>query len=439
MPETGTERSSKLRVTRRQFLAGAGAAVTLAACASTGVNVYRRDPSTTSTAYLTPDTSAVPKPTIPAGSVSPTDRTLVVIEMGGGNDTLSTVVPLNAGYRDLRSTTAIEHPIEIDDEIGLHPALVTLGERYRTGDVAIVEGLGMEDFDLSHFVSMRNWWDGTPEPDGTGWLGRYLDATVGYEQVLAGISVGPNPSPAMLGGGSFVVGVSDPDGLASGFPWWIDDVRDFVGVWSGFAPAGIPVGELDPVRRAIANTASAQQTLYGSVRPLQGLLSREQVDWGTLEGRLALAAGLIVSDVHPSVVYVHGNTDFDTHEDQLSLHGALMGELDRGVARFFEIIEAAGVTDDVLVMTTSEFGRRPEDNNGGTDHGTAASHFVIGSSVIGGRYGETPSLRKLDPDGNMIHTSDFRSLYATVLDGWLGAPADDILRGIYETFPLIGA
>ena len=326
---------------------------------------------------------------------------------------------------------------KVDSEIGLHPALTAVSDRYRRGEVAIVEGLGMEDFDLSHFVSMRNWWDGTTEPDHTGWLGRYLDATVGYEEVLAGISVGPNPSPAMLGSGSFVVGVSDPDGLASGFPWWVDDVRDFVGVWSGFAPSSIPVQDLDPVRRAIANTARAQQTLQRSIRPLQGLLSEGEIGWDTLEGRMALAAGLIVSEVNPRVVYVHGNTDFDTHEDQLSLHGELMGELDRGIARFFEIIDAAGASDKVLLMTTSEFGRRPEDNDGGTDHGTAGSHFVIGSRIIGGRYGETPSLTKLDPDGNMIHTADFRSLYATVLDQWLEAPADDILRGSYETFPIV--
>lgn len=423
-------------VTRRQFIAGAGAAVTLAACAGSGINVYQRA-GTTSGSYLTPGTSAAPKPTLPQGTVPTTNQTLVVVEMGGGNDTLSTVVPASGRYRDLRSTTAVEDPIEIDAEIGLHPALETIAARYRNGDVAIVEGLGVPDPDLSHFVSMRRWWDGTAEPDHTGWLGRYLDASVGYERVLAGLSVGPNPSPAMLGSGSFVVGLSDPDGLASGFPWWVDDVRDFVGVWSGFAPAGVPVSELDPVRRAIANSSRAQRTLQRSIRPLQGLMSSSEAAWDTLEGRMALAAGLIASDVDPRVVFVHGNTDFDTHEDQLAVHGGLMQELDRGIARFFDIIDAAGMSDRVIVITTSEFGRRPEDNDGGTDHGTAGSHFVIGSRVEGGRYGESPSLRKLDGDGNLIHTADYRSLYATVLESWLAAPAGEILRGEYETFPLI--
>jgi uncharacterized protein (DUF1501 family) len=433
-----TDDRPTFKVSRRRFLAGAGAAVTLAACAGSGIDVYRRAATTTS-AYLTPGTAPSPTSTIPTGTVPVTDRTLVVVEMGGGNDSLSTVVPASGRYRDLRTTTAIEHPIGIDDDIGLHPALTTIAERYRAGDVAIVEGLGMPDPDLSHFVSMRRWWDGTDRPDHTGWLGRYLDASVGYEQILAGISVGPNPSPAMLGSGSFVVGVSSPDGLASGFPWWVDDVRDFAGVWSGFAPAGVPVAELDPVRRAIANTADAQRTLQRSISPLQNLLDGSSLEWESLEGRLALAAGLIVSDVDPRVIYVHGNTDFDTHEDQLDVHGTLMEQLDRGIAGFFEIIDAAGASDRVLLMTTSEFGRRPRDNDGGTDHGTAGSHFVIGSRVAGGRYGETPSLRRLDPDGNLIHTVDFRSLYATVLERWLEASPDDILRGSYETLPFVEA
>jgi len=154
------------RVNRRQFLVGAGAAVTLAACTGSGINVYRRAATTTS-AYLTPGTTATVQPTIPAGVAPVTDRTLVVVGKTKLNDSLSTVVPASGRYRDLRTTTAIEHPIEIDDGIGLHPALTTIAERYRAGDVAIVEGLGMPEPDLSHFVAMRRWWDGTDRPDQT--------------------------------------------------------------------------------------------------------------------------------------------------------------------------------------------------------------------------------------------------------------------------------
>lgn len=422
-------------VTRRQFMGGLGVSVAVAACGSQGITVMQRSPRTDSS-LSTPGTAAEPYATMPAGTLPVTDRSIVVIELGGGNDSLSTVVPFDRRYRDLRSTTAIDDPIELDGEIGLHPALVTIAERYGRGEVAIVEGLGVDQPDLSHFVSMRRWWDGTSDPDHTGWLGRYLDGAVGYDQLLAGISIGPGASQAMLGTGSYVIGISDAAGLASGLPWWVDDPRDFAGVWSGFAPVNVPLGELDPVRRAIAATAAAQHRLQTSLSPLEAVLSDREVATYSLEGQLALAGGLIASDVNPRVVYIHGNGDFDTHENQPSRHAELMRQLDTGLGHFFSIVEAAGVENDVIVMTTSEFGRRPQDNDGGTDHGTASSHFVLGARVAGGRYGEAPSLQRLDGDGNLVHTVDFRSLYASVLDGWMGGGSAEVLRGDHENLEL---
>jgi uncharacterized protein (DUF1501 family) len=240
----------------------------------------------------------------------------------------------------------------------------------------------------------------------------------------------------MLGNASYVVGISDPDGLTSGFPWWVDDARDFAGVWSGFAPAGVPLTELDPIRRAIASTAAIQHELQRGLEPLGRALESLEVDTYNLEGQLALAGALVASQISPRVVYVHGAVDFDTHEEQVDRHATLMGELDRGLGHLFSIVEGAGVQDRVVVMTTSEFGRRAEDNNGGTDHGTAGVHMVMGSAVAGGRHGESPSLDRLDADGNLVHTVDFRSLYATVLDDWLGAGHEDILHGSYEKLGL---
>ncbi len=117
----------------------------------------------------------------------------------------------------------------------------------------------------------------------------------------------------------------------------------------------------------------------------------------------------------------------------------MMTALNDGLAEFFAAIDAAVVSDGVIVMTTSEFGRRPAFNGSGTDHGTAGAHFVIGSGVAGGRFGDAPSLTNLDGRGNLIHTVDYRSLYATVLDGWLAADAQTILGSTYELLPLIRA
>lgn len=429
-------------VTRRRFMVGLGATLLTVACGGKAITVLRRDPSTTSTALLPAGAADAPLPGVPAGTVVPPDRTLVVIEMGGGNDSLSMVVPhADPRYHDLRRSLAIDDPIDLDGEIGFHPALTELAAGYRRGRVAIVEGVGTEHPDLSHFVSMRRWWDGTEQPDGTGWLGRFLDSAGGSSEPLAGITIGPGPTPAMLGLDTYVVNVADASGLAAEVPWWVDDRDELMGLWRGFAPAAVPDPVLDPVRRAIAVTADADQRLRRSLRPLEAAIETGRVpaeESGTLSGHLQLAAALIASEARPRVLYVHGFGDYDTHEDQSGRHGALMADLDRGLAAFWATLEEASADERALVMTTSEFGRRPEDNDGGTDHGTAADHLVMGPSVEGGRHGERPSLRRLDADGNLAHTVDFRSVYATVLDGWFGASHEDLLRGRYERLDFLG-
>lgn len=420
-------------VRRRTFMAGLGASVAVAATAGAGIVAYRRAGGV--------GTPAGP----PVGSVPDVGRTLVVIELGGGNDALSMVVPASGRYHDLRPTTAVEDPIEIDAEVGLHPGLGTVADLYRRGEVAIVEGVGAPDPDLSHFVSMQRWWSGLPDGPGsatdpgvvTGWLGRYLDAAVGFEDPLAGISIGPGPSPALLGAASFSVGISDAQGLTGGFPWWVDDVRDFTAIWSEFAPADVAMADLDPVRRAIASTAAAQARLQGGLAPLANRIEEAEVDLSTLWGQLALAGALVASDLAPRIVYVHGNVDFDTHEDQSTRHGELMGQLDRGLAAFREAVDAAGRSDRVLVMTTSEFGRRARDNDGGTDHGAASTHLLIGPAVAGGRHGQAPSLDALDDDGNLVHTVDYRSVYAGVLTDWFEAGAEDLLGAGHERLQLV--
>ena len=426
-------------VTRRQFLLGLGATVVTAACSGKSVTVFTQDPATA------PPSSLLAPATLPAGTLPPppaADRTLVVVEMGGGNDGWSTVVPHAVSrYYDLRPNTAIENPIDLDGEVGLHPALATVAEQYQAGTVAIVEGIGMPKPDLSHFVSMRRWWDGAEMPSHTGWLGRYLDGTSGFDDLLAGITVGPGPSQAMLGNASFVVNIADTSGLASEMPWWIDDADELMGAWAGFAPVDVPVSELTPLQRAISGTVEARRELEAGLRPIREALegSEDDEDQYTFGGQLRLAASLITAGIGPKVIYVQGEGDFDTHENQRDGHDQLMAGLDGGLAAFWSELDRAGMTERAVVMTASEFGRRPEDNGGGTEHGTASSHLVMGPAVAGGRYGEAPSWTRFDPEGNAIHTVDYRSLYATALEGWLGAPHVDVLQGEYEVLPLFTA
>lgn len=406
-------------VTRRQFITGLGSTMVLVACSGRSVSMFQPDP----TSILVDTTTS-----IPAGSLgAPTDRTLVVIEMGGGNDGLNMVVPHGMdSYFDLRRNIGVEAPIDLDGQVGLHPALAHVASEYESGRVALVEGVGIPDPDLSHFVSMASWWTGKPDSsDGTGWVGRYLDGTVGYTAPLAGIAIGPGPSRALLGNSSYAVAIRDETGLNPELPGWIDTSDELVGMWAGFAPGGA-VNETDPVRQAIGTAVAARDEL---ALALEGT-SRARTRRPTLHNEMLLAARLIKSGIGPTVIYVHGFGDFDTHLDQAARHNDLMRQLDESLSAFWTVL--GDDSDKVAVLTASEFGRRPRENGSGTDHGTASSHMLIGPSVSGGRYGETPSLTALDTSGNLLHTVDYRTVYATVLDEWLGGDADSILDGAYE-------
>ena len=413
-------------VTRRQFVTGLGSAMLLVACSGRTVSLFKPDPTSTN---LSPQSAPGP------GTLGPlSDQTLIVVEMGGGNDGLNMVVPHGVDrYYDLRGSVAVENSIDLDGEIGLHPELTFLAAEYEAGRLAIVDGVGVPDPDLSHFVSMASWWTGQPDSsDGTGWLGRYLDGTVGFTNPLAGVAIGPSPSRALLGNASYAVAIRDETGLNPDLPRWIDNRDELMGMWAGFAPGGA-AGESDPVRQAIGSAVEAKDQLATALDGTSAARTRRP----TIENELLLAAKLITSGLSPTIIYIHGFGDFDTHLDQRARHDSLMTQLNAALQGLWA--ELGNDSDRVVVLTASEFGRRPRDNGSGTDHGTAASHLVMGPAVGGGRYGEMPSLTSLDETNNMAHSVDYRSVYATMLDEWLEADADAVLGGSYERLGLIGA
>jgi uncharacterized protein (DUF1501 family) len=421
-------------ISRRRFITGLGVAGTAAVAAGYGLSVWRDGASSSGPAGASTTTS-VPR------LAGRDDRTLVVVELAGGNDGLNTVVPIaDPAYRALRPTLGVTNAIPLDDTIGLAPELAKLAARYHDGHVAIVEGVGYPDPDLSHFASLAYWWSGTPGESGaTGWLGRYLDATVGDGDPLAAVGVGPVPSPALLGAHSLATTIADATGLAPQLPAWVDDPQDLVHAWSRFAPAPIDTTDvLGQIREEITATAKAQRELAGLLTPPK--TTAADAGYGTEQtatDALDLAAQLVVSDRAPRVVYINGLGDYDTHQGESTRHPALMRDLDAGLDRFFAALDAAGKSDRALVMTVSEFGRRPAENGSGTDHGTAAAHFVIGTSVKGGRYGAPPSLTQLDDHGNVAFTTDFRQLYATAVQDWLGVDAGAIVGKGVQPLPLL--
>jgi uncharacterized protein (DUF1501 family) len=379
----------------------------------------------------------------PSGDVP--DRTLVVVELGGGNDGLNTVVPIGVGaYHDLRPTLAVTEPIALTDEIGLHPSLPKLAARYAAGEVAVVEGLGYPDPDLSHFGSSAIWWSARGGAGTAGWLGAYLDETVGFDDPLAAVGIAPTPPPALLGRASFATTIADASGLTPRLPRWLGDPATLLEAWQESTPRRAGASTLTgQVARAIDLTVEARTkvaaTLEGAELPAvdddTAPTRRRAYQDRSVETSLALAAALIRSSTRaPRVVYVSGIGDYDTHQGQADQHPQLLGQLDAGVDAFFEGLGERA--DRTVLMTTSEFGRRPTENGSGTDHGTANTHLVVGPPVRGGRYGEPPSLQRLDRNGNLVHKADFRSLYTTVLDGWLQVDAAAILGDEHERFDL---
>ncbi len=419
-------------ISRRRFLTGLGVASTAAVAAGYGLTVWTDGGSSSP--------SSAPTTTLGPHLSGRDDRTLVVVELAGGNDGLNTVVPMtDPAYRALRPTLGVSDAIALDDSVGLAPELAKLAARYHDGRVAIVEGVGYPDPDLSHFASLATWWSGAPAATGTrGWLGRYLDATVGFDDPLAAVGIGPVPSPALLGSRSFATSIADATGLQPQLPSWVESPDDLVAAWSRFAPADTdPTTALGAIEQAIRSTARARRDLAGRLVAPKGV--------GTDEGygqeqsatsALTLAAQLVVAEHAPRVIYVNGLGDYDTHQGEATRHPALMRDLDAGLDSFFGALEAAGVSDRAIVMTVSEFGRRPAENGSGTDHGTAAPQFLIGASVKGGRYGAPPSLTQLDDHGNLVATTDFRSLYATALQDWLGVEAESLIGS--EFTPIAG-
>jgi len=369
--------------------------------------------------------------------VGPRDGILVVVMLAGGNDGLNTVVPrASSRYRTLRPRVAIpeQQILPLETTVGLHPSLSRLAARYRRGEVAIVQGVGSVPSDLSHFTSMATWMSGWagPAPSGapTGWLGRLLDRMPGSEtDPLLGVVVGSSVPLAFVGGRARASGL--PLDLSSAFGvdrrrW--EDARMFDAVASlGRGPTG-----LGPWADRIARTGTETMDLARRLRPAyQG----PRPD-GRLVAELVLCARLINTNLGIRVLGA-GLGGFDTHAAQPATHAALLAELDAAVEAFFATLDPAWRLQ-VTLMTFSEFGRRPEDNDtAGTDHGTAAPLFLVGPRVRPGLHGDAPDLGRLDRDGNLPVAVEFRRVYASVLAQWFGVDPASVVGAELSLLPLL--
>ena len=362
-----------------------------------------------------------------ATPVGPNDGILVTVLLGGGNDGLNTVIPTgDRSYYAKRGPAAIPaaDALPIGPGVGLHPRLTWLKERFDAQQVAVVQGVGDVQPDLSHFTAMARWMSGDGTAGSTGWLGRYLDGLPGGDDPLHAVAVGTSVPLVVRGRQRKATALPNQvkDGLSTTAEEdWVrrsaECVRAMGATKTGLGPWG----------DALAAAGRTAIDLNDRVVPLY----RNKLVAGRLATELDLAARVVNADLGVRVLHTQFGS-FDHHTGLLGQHATRMGELDAGLRTFFDRLHPRFL-NRVTVLTYSEFGRRVQPNqSGGTDHGTASSLFALGARVRGGLYGAMPSLDKLDRSGNLVPAVDHRSVYATALDTWLAADSREILGASHE-------
>ncbi len=369
------------------------------------------------------------------------DPALVVVQLSGGNDALNTVVPYTNGiYQDSRKAIRLEEHevLDLNGKLGLSPAMGPIKSLWDEGNVAIVNGIGYPKPNRSHFRSMDIWHTAESvdvAPDG--WIGRTIrEIDPEHQNVVAGVNFGRGLPRALHCKGVPVASVGNLE--TYGLMPDIDDIATRDLALDIFTRMYGPREGRDYILEAIGDTGmsaylgadilrAAPQKYRSSVEYADNMIAQQMRD----------IAQVLLADVGTRIFYTqHGS--YDTHSGELLNHYTLWDELSTAVGDFFADLEEHGRGDDAVVMVFSEFGRRIDDNGSGTDHGSGGVAFVMGNPVKGGFYGEYPSLEPVDQvEGDMAYNNDFRGLYATLLDDWMGVDPNPILGGNYEQFDMI--
>lgn len=364
-------------------------------------------------------------------------RILVVIQLSGGNDGLNTVIPYrHEVYRASRPTLAIPAAdvLRVNDELGLHPSLRGFAELLEQGRLAIVQGVGYPQPNRSHFESMDIWHtcQRKEQRHRDGWLGRYLEQRPQREAAeVPALHLGEEPQPLALAARSLrVPSVRSLDQFRLEA---LDAERRNALTELANRPRQ---GNEDLLSFVQSSTTSALTVADRLTRMMDALPPTSGSPPSELARKLGQAARLIASGLGTSIYYV-ALDGFDTHAEQGAAHAALLRQLGDAVSRFLADLTAHGQQDRVLVMCFSEFGRRVAENaSAGTDHGAAAPMFLAGTAVRAGLIGPHPNLADLD-EGDLKHHTDFRQVYACVLEQWLGCDSEPILGGRYAPVPAL--
>ena len=362
-------------------------------------------------------------------------KTLVVLELSGGNDGLNTIIPYaDDNYYKFRPNIGIRENklLKIDDYFGFNPGIVGLESLYKEGNMAIIHGCGYDNPSFSHFTSMAYMHTAAPNSgEEYGWLGRLADhmAPPSYKNFI--INIDKTQSLAVRSQKHVPIVFDQPQRFQrEGF----------------FAQKSILESEMNT--NTVTSNNNAQNFLNeiaNSANEASSVISEawsnytRRVDYGLTPIDLDKIAALIQADVPARLYYTSFRDNaFDTHVHQPNLHKRLLTYASDAIRGFMNDLDRMGKSQDVVLLVMTEFGRRvPENTSLGTDHGSAGPMFIIGPSVKGGHYGKIPDLvNGLDDGDNLKYTTDFRSVYATLIDKWLQVDSKSILRKNFQTFDI---
>ena len=364
------------------------------------------------------------------------DPVIVVLQLTGGNDYLNTVIPYNdPHYRDNRPAVGVaeDRILKINDNVGFHPEMAPMQRLYDQGKVAIINGVGYANSPRSHFRSMDIWHTCEPDKLGTeGWLGRVTkDLDPNKENVVTTVSFGPSLPRALALPGVPVACVDDLDTF--GMLPTISETEQRNKILDRFTRLYSPtIGSgfvMDYLGQTGLDSLKAADIL--KVAPAKYNSTIEYPDT-TLARKLRGVAQVHMADLGTRILYCdHGS--FDSHSNQVGMHDKLWHDVSSAVESFFDDLRENNAGENVIMLLFSEFGRRVHDNGSGTDHGAAGAAFVIGEGVKGGEYGEYPSTNIEDLEqGDLVPNTDFRSVYTTIAENWMGLDANPLVGGTFE-------
>jgi uncharacterized protein (DUF1501 family) len=355
------------------------------------------------------------------------DRVLILVELKGGNDSLNTVIPYaNPLYSQLRPTLGIaaSEVLRIDSQHGLHPALAPLVPIWEKNELAIVQGLGYPQPNLSHFRSIDIWNTASKSAEylSDGWVARAMQSGLNAQTKYTSEGV--------------LIAINELGPLAGAQALSLRSPETFL------AQSRLAMPTIAQGNAALQHILRIENSISDAAVSLRG----EKFSFNTVFptgsfGNAAQTAAQIVAGQRgksgvPVIVLSLGS--FDTHVNQQGNHANLLKQLAEGLAALRGALQEVGAWDRTLIMTYSEFGRRARQNqSNGTDHGTAASHFVMGGAVRGGLIGQAPDLGRLDATQNLVYTTDFRAVQATVAKSWWGINPELVVHGKFDQLQLL--